>query len=193
MLIDSQNLTIQLLYEKIDLLQFSQVGNILIPQTGHSLNPQADIFIPSCDFAPEDVTSAQPISLAELIPAEDSFSTVTDIIGTLLHTPTVDDPPTVEPSTLVAIDEVHSYLQRVEAALANKEQILEDMKTEFAIGLCPDKFAPRVVDQVLKGISFRFPVASDMLVFADNLSDLLIILPDAVWCFVPAEHLFAVF
>ena len=58
----------------------------------------------------------------------------------------MDDPPTVEPSTLVAIDEVLSDLQRVGAALANREQILEDMKTEFANDLNPEKLASRVVD-----------------------------------------------
>ena len=210
MLIDSQNLTIQLLCEKIDMLHFSRIGNILNPQAGPPLNPQADIFIPSCDFAPEDFTSAQPISLAELfepsplclselIPA-DPENLITEFeqltAGPEGVVPTVEPMtpeaieeevlsdlaagpecvvPTVETIRREAVEEVRSELQRVKAALANSEIIIEELKIEFSSGRSPDLLASKVVDQVFKKISACEP--------------LNIVIPDAVWCLVPARRL----
>ena len=74
MLIESQNFTIRLLCEKIDVLHQSPFGS--------SLNPQAEVFVPSAvapQFAqacPASDTSqqAQEICLSELIPSEDSLA-----------------------------------------------------------------------------------------------------------------------
>ena len=75
-MIESQNLTIQLLCEEIDNLQHSTFGSYL--------NPDAEIFIPSTDAQPPaqptpvpDSTvllQAQEIRVSDLIPTEDSLS-----------------------------------------------------------------------------------------------------------------------
>ena len=159
LLIESQNFTIHLLCEKI--------GNMQHPAFGSVLNPNAEVFFPST------VAQPQKICLSELIDAEDSLPADTETLITELEQfandaeSGVEDLPTEEPESHVAVEQVLSDLQRIKAALANREQLVEDMKTELACGLNPDLLTSQVVDQVFKKISAC--------------------VPDAVWCLVPSR------
>ena len=191
MLVDSQNITIQLLCEKIAWLQ-------AVPFIS-SLRPEAEVYIPA-PLAPQ---LAHNINLSELIPAEESSGVAadSDTFVKPLHDvcaprncedaeaaafsaepetliieleqlandadKVVEVLPTVDSLSQLAFDELLSDLQGIKAALANREQIVEDLKTELINGLNPDLLTSKVVDQILNKIS-----ACE---------------PDAVWCLVPSR------
>ena len=139
MLIESQNFTIQLLREEIDTLQHFPFSSFL--------NPQAEAFIPSTDgpqLAPVSsvLQQAQEICLSELI--LDQLATDANAESV------VEVQPIGEPLSREVIEEMLSELQGVKAALANREQMIENIKTEFANALNPDMLASAVENQVFQ-------------------------------------------
>ena len=75
--------------------------------------------------------------------------------------------PSVDSVSQLVFYDVISDLQGIKAALANRERIVEDLKTEVINGLNPELLTSRVVDQVLNKIRACQP--------------------DAVWCLVPSR------
>ena len=107
------------------------------------VKPLHDVCAPrNCEDAEAAAFSADPETLiTELEQLANDADKVVEVL------------PTVDSLSQLPFDEVLSDLQGIKAAFANREQIVEDLKTEFINGLNPDLLTSKVVDQVFHKIS----------------------------------------